>query len=116
MKKLNVTLTFSGAADKVYNFIGVDDLGLTAIWRASFAALGFMADLSDVTAVMQSGLGVEDVTGREDLRLVVTVGYDKKGDKHNDATFNWYGMSPMQADFMISSFDNQFRQAGIKWN
>jgi hypothetical protein len=115
MKKLDVTLTFSGAADKVYNCTGVDDLQLTALWRACYAALGFMSDLSDVASIMQEGLGFEDVTGRQDLRLFIDVAYDKKGDKHNDATLNWYQMGDTQVAFMLASFENQFRQAGIKW-
>jgi hypothetical protein len=116
MKKLNVILTFSGAADKVYTCEGVDERSLDEIWTACYAALGFMTALSKVTALMEAGLGVEDVTGREDLRLVVQVDYDKKGDKHNDATFNWYKMNATQTDFMLASFENQFKQAGIKWH
>ncbi len=117
MKKLDVTLTFSGAADKVYNCVGVDDVQLNAIWDACYDALRFMTELSRVVSIMQQGLGVEDVTGREDLRLFVEVNYDKKGDdKHNDATFNWYQMSDLQVGYMLASFENQFQQAGIKWN
>lgn len=116
MKKLNVTLTFSGAADKVYNCTGIDEHGLDVIWKSCYAALGFMTALSEVVSIMHEGVGVEDVTGREDLRLVIDVGYDKKGDKHNDATLNWYQMSDMQVGFMLASFENQFRQSGIKWH
>lgn len=113
MKKLDFVFTFSGGADKVYDLQGISKPELNKVWRACYAALGFMSDLSDVYTVMEPG---PDAGGRSDLRLVIEVSEDKKSSPFNDVTFNWYGMDQSQCAFMLAAFEDQFLKADIDWH
>jgi hypothetical protein len=117
MKKLNVTLTFTGATTDTKTLTGISKRELNDVWRACYAALGFMSNLSDVYTVVETDGEVEpDPDGRQSLTLSYEVKTDKKGEAFASGLLTWENLDRNQMAFLIAAFENEFLKAGINWH